>query len=101
MIEPEIAFADITDNMDLTEDLLKYVFQYVLDNAQQELDFFTKFINPEVKERLVEEKQQLVKLKLNHAVSPIENPQKIKEQRKTVARLMTELRMRELKENVK
>ena len=52
MIEPEIAFADITDNMDLTEDLLKYVFQYVLDNAQQELDFFTKFINPEVKERL-------------------------------------------------
>ena len=56
---------------------------------------------PEVKERLVEEKQQLVKLKLNHAVSPIENPQKIKEQRKTVARLMTELRMRELKENVK
>jgi large subunit ribosomal protein L29 len=56
---------------------------------------------PEVKERLVEEKQQLVKLKLNHAISPIENPQKIKEQRKTVARLMTELRMREMKENVK
>ena len=52
MIEPEIAFADITDNMDLTEDLLKYVFQYVLDNAQQELDFFTRFINPEVKDRL-------------------------------------------------
>ena len=52
MIEPEIAFADITDNMDLTEDLLKYVFQYVLDNAQQELDFFTRFINLEVKERL-------------------------------------------------
>ena len=52
MIEPEIAFADITDNMDLTEDLLKYVFQYILDNAQQELDFFTRFINPEVKERL-------------------------------------------------
>ena len=52
MIEPEIAFADITDNMDLTESLLKYVFQYILDNAQQELDFFTRFINPEVKERL-------------------------------------------------
>ena len=52
MIEPEIAFADITDNMDLTEDLLKYVFQYILDNAQQELDFFTRFINPEVRERL-------------------------------------------------
>lgn len=55
----------------------------------------------EVKERMVEEQQQLVKLKLNHAISPIENPQKIKEQRRTVARLKTELRMRELKENVK
>lgn len=55
----------------------------------------------EVKERLVEEQQQLVKLKLNHAVSPIENPQKIKEQRKTIARLMTELRQREMNENVK
>lgn len=56
---------------------------------------------PEVKERLVEEQQQLVKLKLNHAVSPIENPQKIKEQRKTVARLKTELRAREINEQVK
>lgn len=55
----------------------------------------------EIKERMVEEQQQLVKLKLNHAISPIENPQKIKEQRKTVARLKTELRMREMKENVK
>ncbi|MCQ2272132.1 MAG: 50S ribosomal protein L29 [Bacteroidales bacterium] len=55
----------------------------------------------ELKERMAEEQQQLVKLKLNHAVSPIENPQKIKEQRRTVARLKTELRMREIKENVK
>ena len=55
----------------------------------------------ELKERMAEEQQKLVKLKLNHAVSPIENPQKIKEQRRTVARLKTELRMREIKENVK
>ncbi|MCL1850162.1 MAG: 50S ribosomal protein L29 [Bacteroidetes bacterium] len=51
---------------------------------------------PELKERLMEEKLQLGKLTLNHAVSPIENPQKIKEQRKTVARIHTELRKREL-----
>jgi len=51
---------------------------------------------PELKERLVEENLQLSKLTLNHAVSPIENPQKIKEQRKTVARIKTELRKREL-----
>ena len=52
----------------------------------------------EVRERLEEEKNQLNKLKLNHAVSPLENPQKIKDFRKTVARLVTDLRRRELEE---
>ncbi len=50
----------------------------------------------EVLERLDEEKKQLVKLKLNHAVSPLENPNKIKAYRKTIARLETELRRRAL-----
>jgi len=53
---------------------------------------------PELVERLAEEKQQLVKLKLNHAVSPIENPQKIKEQRRTIARMHTEIRKRQINE---
>ncbi len=47
-------------------------------------------------ERLEEENKQLVRLKLNHAVSPLENPNKIKAYRKTIARLKTELRKREL-----
>jgi large subunit ribosomal protein L29 len=51
---------------------------------------------PELKERLVEEELQLSKLTLNHAISPIENPNKIKEQRKTIARLKTEIRKREI-----
>jgi len=51
---------------------------------------------PELKERLMEEKLQLSKLTLNHAISPIENPNKITEQRKTIARINTELRKREL-----
>lgn len=50
----------------------------------------------ELKERLVEEQQQLVKLRLNHAISPIENPNKITEQRKTIARIHTEIRKRDL-----
>ncbi|MBN1199927.1 MAG: 50S ribosomal protein L29 [Bacteroidales bacterium] len=50
----------------------------------------------EIKERLDEEKRQLVKLKLNHAVSPLENPNKIKAYRRTIARLETELRHRVL-----
>ncbi len=49
-------------------------------------------------ERLEEERKQLVRLKLNHAVSPLENPNKIKAYRKTIARLMTELRKRQLTE---
>jgi len=47
-------------------------------------------------ERLEEERKQLVKLKLNHAVSPLENPNKIKIYRKTIARLETEIRRREI-----
>ena len=51
----------------------------------------------EIFERLDEENRQLNKLKLNHAVSPLENPNKIKTYRKTIARLQTELRSRVLK----
>ena len=48
----------------------------------------------EIRERLEEERKQLTKLKLNHAVSPLENPNKIKAYRKTIARLVTEMRKR-------
>jgi large subunit ribosomal protein L29 len=50
----------------------------------------------EIIERLDEEKRQLSKLKLNHAVSPLENPNKITAYRKTIARLETELHHRVL-----
>ena len=50
----------------------------------------------EIIERLDEEKKQLIKLKLSHAVSPLENPNKIKAYRKTIARLETEVRRRAL-----
>ncbi|HHU46821.1 MAG TPA: 50S ribosomal protein L29 [Bacteroidales bacterium] len=56
---------------------------------------------PEVIERLAEEEKHLIKMKLNHAVSPLENPNKIKEQRRTVARLKTELRKREINQQLK
>ncbi|MEI6749663.1 MAG: 50S ribosomal protein L29 [Bacteroidales bacterium] len=52
----------------------------------------------EIRERLEEEKKQLIKLKLNHAVSPLENPNKIKAYRKTIARLVTEIRKRAIAE---
>jgi large subunit ribosomal protein L29 len=51
---------------------------------------------PDLLERIDTEKTMIVRLKLNHAISPLDNPQKIKESRLTIARLMTELRSREL-----
>lgn len=50
----------------------------------------------EIQERLATEKEQLVRLKLNHSISPLDNPLQIREARKTIARLATELRQREL-----
>lgn len=44
MIEPEIAFADIFDNMALIEDMVKYVVAYVLKEAKEEMEFFDKFV---------------------------------------------------------
>ena len=45
MIEPEIAFADLDDNMDLIEDCVKYCIQYVLDNAPAEMEFLNQFVS--------------------------------------------------------
>lgn len=45
MIEPEIAFADLEDNMRLAEDMMKYIIKYVLENAPEEMEFFNKFID--------------------------------------------------------
>ncbi len=53
----------------------------------------------ELVERIDTEKTHLIRLKLNHAVSPLDNPLKITETRKNIARLKTELRKRELNEN--
>ena len=44
MIEPEIAFCDLAGDMDIMEDMLKYVVKYVLDNCKDEMTFFDKFI---------------------------------------------------------
>ena len=50
----------------------------------------------EIVERLQLEKENLVRLRMNHAVSPLENPMKLKESKQTIARLKTILREREL-----
>lgn len=52
MIEPEVAFAELEDNMKLAEDMIKYIIKYVLENAPEEMDFFNKFVDKGLKERL-------------------------------------------------
>ena len=52
MIEPEIAFADLKDNMMLAESMMKYIIRYVLDNAPEEMAFFNQFVDKGLIERL-------------------------------------------------
>ena len=52
MIEPEICFADLQDDMDLAEDMIKYIISYVLENAPEEMEFFNKFIDTGLFDRL-------------------------------------------------
>ena len=52
MIEPEMAVADLEDNMEVAEEMLKYIIQYVLDNAPEEMEFFNSFVDKGLLDRL-------------------------------------------------
>ncbi|MBP3502526.1 MAG: asparagine--tRNA ligase [Clostridia bacterium] len=52
MIEPEICFADLKDDMDLAEDMVKYIIKYVMDNCPEEMEFFNNFIDKGLFEKL-------------------------------------------------
>ncbi|QIB70270.1 asparagine--tRNA ligase [Aminipila butyrica] len=52
MIEPEVAFADLADNMDLAEDMIKYIINYVLEHAPEEMEFFNSFVDKGLIDRL-------------------------------------------------
>ena len=52
MIEPEIAFADLSDDMRLAEDMIKFIISYVLENAPEEMAFLNQFVDKELLDRL-------------------------------------------------
>ena len=52
MVEPEMAFADLSDNMDLAERMLKYLIKYILQELPEEMEFFNKFIDTTLLEKL-------------------------------------------------
>lgn len=53
MIEPEMSFCTLEGDMRIVEDFLKYIFKYVLDNCEEDMDFFSKFVQPGVKDTLI------------------------------------------------
>ena len=52
MIEPEIAFADLSDDMKLAEDMIKFIIAYVLEHAPEEMAFFNQFVDKGLIDRL-------------------------------------------------
>lgn len=52
MVEPEIAFADLKDDMELAEDMLKYIINYCMENAPEEMEFFNNFVDKTLFDRL-------------------------------------------------
>ena len=52
MIEPEMCFADLQDDMNVAEEMIKYTFKYVLDNCPEEIEFFNNFIDKDLLDRL-------------------------------------------------
>jgi len=59
MIEPEVAFFDINDNMDLAEDMLKYLIKYALDNCSDDLAFLSKRLVEEEKDKKIEDRSPM------------------------------------------
>jgi asparaginyl-tRNA synthetase len=59
MIEPEVAFADLEDNMDLAEDMLKYCIKYALDNCREDLVFLAQRLDDEEKQKPQNERQEM------------------------------------------
>lgn len=73
MIEPEIAFADLNDDMDLIEDMVKSCIEYVLDNCSEEMKFFNEFVDKTLLERLdVVRKSEFARMPYSEAVEHLQ-----------------------------
>jgi asparaginyl-tRNA synthetase len=73
MIEPEMAFCDITGNMDTAEEFLKYIFKYVLENCADDMEFFNKWVDQSVITTLEHViKEDFVRITYTEAISQLE-----------------------------
>ena len=77
MLEPEVAFADLNDIMDLAEDMMKFMITYVLENAQEEMEFFNSFIDKGLLDRLENlVKSEFVRITYTEAIDILEKADK-------------------------
>lgn len=77
MIEPEVAFIDINENMDLAEDFLKYCIQYALDNCRDDIDFLAEHYDKDLVERLQHVvREEFKRLDYTEAIRLLEQAQK-------------------------
>lgn len=73
MIEPEVAFCDISENMDLAEDFIKYCIRYALDTCRDDIDFLARMYDPELTDRLEDVlKSEFVRLSYTDGVKILE-----------------------------
>ncbi|MFA7365006.1 MAG: asparagine--tRNA ligase [Patescibacteria group bacterium] len=74
MVEPEMAFADLSSDMDLAERMIKYLIEYILKEIPEEMEFFDKFIDNNLLERLNKVKNaEFKRMTYTEAVSVLEN----------------------------
>ena len=77
MIEPEICFADLNDDMDLIEEMLKYVINYALENAKEEFELFDKFVYPgKTKQLKAFINSKIIRLEYREAIKIFDNAKK-------------------------
>lgn len=77
MVEPEIAFADLNDDMDLIEEMVKYIINYVLENCPAEMEFFNSFVDKELLARLHNVvSNDFVRLEYTKAIEILEDAEK-------------------------
>ncbi len=73
MVEPEMAFADLEDDMDLAESLLKYIINYILENAPEEMNFLNSFVDKGLLERLYNVRDsEFVRITYTDAIAELE-----------------------------
>ena len=77
MVEPEMAFSDLAENMDLAEEIIKYLIRFVVENCREDLDLFARFVDKDLTKRLINTAEATFeRVPYRDAIELIENSKK-------------------------